>query len=290
MSALRLLVVEGNVKAARERAVASGGSVASTHYAALLQSLAPPGARVDVCFPADPGANLPDAAGLSGYDGIAITGSALNIYDGGPAITAQITLAQEIFKSGTPCFGSCWGLQLASVAAGGTVAKNPRGREIGFARRITLTEAGRAHPMYAGKDAVFDAIAVHLDEVTVPPPGLTLLAANDWSPVQAASWTSAEGTVFWGVQYHPEYSFAEIAAVFRRYDTALIQQGIFRDLGAKAAFEDELMALDRDPHDSALTWKYGLGPSVTDAALRTLELSNFIRRLVLPVKSARGRA
>ena len=42
-----------------------------------------PGAVVDICFPGgDPGANLPNGQALEGYDGIAITGSALHVYDG----------------------------------------------------------------------------------------------------------------------------------------------------------------------------------------------------------------
>ncbi len=45
-------------------------------------------AIVDICYPADPGANLPDGAASEGYDGIAITGSGLHIYDGGPAISS----------------------------------------------------------------------------------------------------------------------------------------------------------------------------------------------------------
>ena len=43
-------------------------------------------------------------------------------------------------------FGSCWGLQVITAAAGGSVRKNPKGREIGFGRGIRLTEAGRKHP------------------------------------------------------------------------------------------------------------------------------------------------
>ena len=56
---------------------------------------------VDICYPADPGANLP-AGGLEGYDGVAITGSALNVHDGGPSIAPQIELAREVLKARTP--------------------------------------------------------------------------------------------------------------------------------------------------------------------------------------------
>ena len=161
MTSPRLLVVEGNTAELRARQVTAGGAIMSDGYADLLRQLLPE-AVVDICYPADPGANLP-IGGLEGYDGVAITGSALNVYDGGPEIARQIELAREVLKARTPLFGSCWGLQVVTVAAGGVVRANPKGREIGIARRIALTPAGRDHPMYQGKDAVFDAVTVHLD-------------------------------------------------------------------------------------------------------------------------------
>jgi Glutamine amidotransferase class-I len=98
-------------------------------YAHVLRDLLP-GAVVDICYPADAGANLPDRAGLESYDGVAITGSALNVYDGGPAVDSQVALARAVIAARTPVFGSCWGLQVLTVAAGGSVRKNPRGREM----------------------------------------------------------------------------------------------------------------------------------------------------------------
>jgi GMP synthase (glutamine-hydrolysing) len=288
MSAPRLLVIEGNTEAGRARAAPSGGRVASEAYADLLRGLAPPGTVVDICYPADPGANLPGQGGLESYDGIAITGSALNIYDGGPAIEPQIDLVRAGLKSGTPMFGSCWGLQVAAVAAGGTVHAHPKGREIGFARAIRRTAAGRGHKLFDGKPDVFGAICVHLDEVAVLPPGASVLAANDWSAVQAMEIVDG-GARFWGVQYHPEYDFAEIAAVFRRYGQALYDQGILAGPEDKAAFVDDLMALQANPDDARLGWRYGLDGGITNDSLRHAELANWLTHLVMPVRSERGR-
>ena len=36
-------------------------------------------------------------------------------------------------------------------------------------------------------------------------------------------------STFWGVQYHPEYSIAEIAAMARRYGEVLIRDGLVKD-------------------------------------------------------------
>ena len=81
--------------------------------------------------------------------------------------------------------------------------KNPRGREIGFGRRIRITEAGVKHPLFKSKPPVFEALTVHLDEVESLPLKGTVLAMNDHSGVQAAE-IQYEGGVAWGVQYHPE--------------------------------------------------------------------------------------
>ncbi len=163
MPAPRLLVMEGNSPSARAQHVAAGGTIASKGYSDLLQELLP-SAVVDICFPGDPGANLPSGEALQGYDGVAITGSALHVYDNYlPEVTRQVELARAVLESGTPVFGSCWGLQVLTVAAGGSVRKNPKGREIGFGRRIKLTEPGRKHTMYAGKPEVFNAPTVHMD-------------------------------------------------------------------------------------------------------------------------------
>ena len=52
-------------------------------------------------------------------------------------------------------------MQMAAVAAGGEVRKNPHGREMGFARKLRLTAEGRVHPMYEGKPDVFDGFISH---------------------------------------------------------------------------------------------------------------------------------
>src|SRR5436190_18108475 len=124
----RLLVCEGNTAVLRARQVEAGGCAMSDGYADVLRGLLPE-AVIDICYPADAGANLP-IGGVEGYDGVAITGSALNVYDGGPEIDRQVELTREVLKSKTPLFGSCWGLQVITVATGGTVRANPKGREI----------------------------------------------------------------------------------------------------------------------------------------------------------------
>src|SRR5690348_2660778 len=111
MPSPRLLVIEGNSPATMAEHVSYGGTVASRNYADLLRDLLP-GVEVDACFPADTAATLPAGAGLEGYDGIAITGSSLHVYKGGPEVMRQVELVRAALSTGTPVFGSCWGLQV----------------------------------------------------------------------------------------------------------------------------------------------------------------------------------
>jgi GMP synthase (glutamine-hydrolysing) len=283
---LHLLVIEGDTRDDRDAYRAGLGMTASEAYAQTLMQLAPD-AICQIGFPADEGAGLPGAAGLEAYDGAFITGSALNLYDGGPAITRQIDLARAVFASRTPLFGSCWGLQVATAAAGGEVLRNPKGREIGVARNIWPTEAGRAHPLLAGRRAAYDAICSHLDIVT-PAPGALVLAANAMSAVQAAE-IGWEGGTFWGVQYHPEYSLREIAAIVARRAGNLTREGFFPDERSALAYVEDLRALDAAPDRRDVAWRLGLGDDVLDPIKRRAELINFLEVRVRPAKSARGR-
>jgi GMP synthase (glutamine-hydrolysing) len=287
MPAPRLLVMEGNSKATRAQHVAAGGTVSSTGYANLLQELLP-AATVDICFPGDPGANLPIAEALEGYDGVAITGSGLHVYDGGIEVTRQIELARAVLDVGTPIFGSCWGLQVLTTAAGGVVRKNPKGREIGFGRSIRLTEPGRKHPMYVGKPEVFNAPTVHLDEVETIAPGTTVLATNAVSDVQSAE-IKFNGSCAWGVQYHPEYPLREISAIVRRIGPRLIDEGFFLNTEDIEVFASDLDALDRNPTDKRLSWRYGISHNVLNKKLRTGEVANWLEYQVLPTRAKRGR-
>jgi GMP synthase (glutamine-hydrolysing) len=281
MSAPRLLVIEGNTAEGRAQQISAGGGVASAGYAKLLRGLLP-GVEIDIAFAADPGAELPRGAALEGYDGAAITGSALHIYESGPQVTQQIDLVRGLLAAGTPFFGSCWGLQVLTVAAGGSVRRNPKGRELGFGRGIRLTEEGRKHPMYIGKPDVFNAPTVHLDEVAV------VLATNAVSDVQSAE-IHVNGAVAWGVQYHPEYPLREIAAIVRRIGSRLIEEGFFLDDNDIAGFAAELDALDQNPADKRLAWRHGISKNVLDTRMRVSEVSNWIEYHVLPKRAKRGR-
>jgi GMP synthase (glutamine-hydrolysing) len=274
----RVLIIDGNVAEIRARQVAALGYDSGSGYARVLHRI-DSSLRIDIVATAD-GAALPAGVGLDSYDGVTMTGSALNIYNGGAPVTRQVELAKAVFAAGVPFFGSCWGLQVAVTAAGGEVRANPRGREFGFARRILLSDAGREHRLFAGKPVAFEAPTIHRDEIASLPAGAAMLAANDFG-VQAASFTHGHGT-FWGVQYHPEYDYLDIAAAAERYGETLVTEGMFRDVPALTAFAADLRALQANPSDTTLLWKHGLGPAMRTEKLRLLEIRNWLEAKVLP--------
>lgn len=98
-----------------------------------------------------------------------------------------MAFAKQVFEYGLPQYGSCWAAQIAVAAAGGHCGKNPRGREMGIARKIALSPEGRAHPMFEGKPSVFDAFTSHNDEITHIAPGGLRLAGSDFTSVQAVA-------------------------------------------------------------------------------------------------------
>ena len=63
MPSPRLLVIEGNSPQTMADHIAAGGLPASKGYSDLLRELLP-GAAVDICYPGDPAASLPDGESL----------------------------------------------------------------------------------------------------------------------------------------------------------------------------------------------------------------------------------
>jgi len=284
---LRFLVADSETEEERENRRAHVGRSSGETYLDTLRAIAPD-AACDLVRPAEEEAEVIGREALSAYDAVFLSGSPLHVYEDSPEVRRQLAFMREVFASGTPSFGSCAGLQVAAAAAGGTVRENRSGHEAAFARRIVPTEAGRAHPLLAGRPAAWDAPAIHTDEVERLPDGATLLAGNGVSAVQAAE-IRHDGGTFWGVQYHPELPLDEIAGALRRQAKDLIEQGLARDKAAVEDHADRIEALHEDPERRDLSWQLGLDRQVTDAALRQTELRNFVEHLVGPTRSARGR-
>lgn len=222
------------------------------------------------------GEALPPRSALTDFDAVMLPGSPLRIFDPEPAVTRQIEFMRAVFATRLPVWGSCWGLQLATVVLGGSVRANPLGREFGIARRITLTEAGRSHPVLGQRPDAYDALCSHLDEVDSLPPGAQVLAANAHSSIQAMAAPTPGGGGFLGTQYHPEHDLTFPAAVLRARAEQVVEAGLVRDAGAALALAEDFLALHAGGRPD-LAWRYGVDEQVLDPHCRTADIGRWLR-------------
>jgi GMP synthase (glutamine-hydrolysing) len=223
------------------------------------------------------GQDLPGGVSLGDFDGLMFSGSPLHIYDRTLEVTRQIDFARTAFTAGVPIWGSCWGVQLATVALGGTVRRNPRGRELGVARAITTTAAGRSHPLLATRPAVFDALCSHIDELEQLPPGAEVLAQNELCPIQALAVELPSGAIFFGTQYHPEFTLAVAGGLIELRAADLVAEGFGRNCTELVAMARDFRALHTGPERRDLAWRYGIGREILDPVRRTAEIGNWLR-------------
>jgi GMP synthase (glutamine-hydrolysing) len=228
------------------------------------------------------GEALPLGTALSDFDGVMIPGSPLHVYDPTTAVTRQIDFTRAAFAAGVPVWGSCWGLQVATVALGGSVRRNPRGRELPIARAISVSEVGRAHPLLASRPPVFDALCSHLDEIAMLPPRSQVLAANEVSAIQAIAVETPCGGSFFGTQYHPEHTLAVSAALIEMRASELVAEGFGTEPSEIVTVAADLRALAADPNRRDLVWRYGVASEIMDPARRTTEIGNWLRAVVAP--------
>lgn len=274
------IIVDGYPRESRDQFRDVGMRLAGELYRDLLLSYLP-NASHEVWYSSDPGVEELSDEQIADASGVLWPGCNLTVYHDDPRVQRHLGLARRSFEAGTPQFGSCWAIQVAAVVAGGKVAAHPRGREMGVASKIRLTEAGSTHPMFEGKPEVYSHFVSHDDEVTALPEGATLLAGNDWSRVQAIEVRFKKG-LFWAVQYHPEYDLHEVARLILAREPKLIKQGIFRDHEDLVAYVDRIEALFDDPTRKDLRWQLKIDDDVLDRGLRECEFANWIKHVIRP--------
>lgn len=274
----RLLVVDAYDAPGRKALTEAGCTRAGELYRdALLTCL--PDASVEI-FAYGESTEIP--GGVESFDGIVWTGSSLTIYrlDDGP-VRKQIDLAREGYDKGVPQFGSCYAAQMAVMAAGGECARNPKGREFGITEDITLTDAGTTHPLFKGREGPIRNFTSHGDIVTGLPDGATCLAYNDFTPVQAVAVKHGKGE-FWAVQYHPEYTFHEVARIGELWRRSLVKLGRFTGEEDADGYIAALDGLQEDASREDLAARAGASRDVIDLGLRLTEVRNWLDAAVLP--------
>ena len=222
---MRLLVVEGNKRDTWVRRELSGGIAYHKRFRTMLEYLQP-GCQVEFAFPADDFASLPSIHELQSYHGVLWTGSSLHVNHPVSAVQQQLMFAERVFESRVPFYGSCWGLQVAVVVAGGKVGPCEKGREIGISEPIVLTDSGCEHPYFSGRKHQFKALCLHLDEIVELPSNSNVLAKNSHSEIQALT-IRYKGSEFFGVQYHPEFKVSDLVFITKQMMPSLVEEGRF---------------------------------------------------------------
>jgi len=234
-----------------------------------------PGVETEIRFIADLDQPLPSDRELSGCRGCIWTGSDLTIYQVDPRVDRQIELARNLFRLGVSSIGSCWGIQMAAVAAGGIVAKNPKGREWGVAKSIIISDAGKKSRILHGKPEKFDAFIMHLDEVVKLPENTEILAGNEHTAVQAIEVFSEKGS-FFGTQYHPEYNLLEMGRLIAARAKPLVNEGFFTSAEDAVGYAETMKTLYRDPDNAELRKQLDIGDDIIIRTIREQELRNWM--------------
>ena len=122
---------------------------------------------------------------------IILSGGPSSVYeDGAPSVD------DALFEAGVPVMGICYGFQLMAQVLGGTVAKTGL-REFGR----TTAQVAEPGTFLADSPAEQSVWMSHGDAVHKAPPGFTVLAMTDGSPVAAFEDATRR---MCGTQWHPE--------------------------------------------------------------------------------------
>jgi GMP synthase (glutamine-hydrolysing) len=110
---LRILIADGTPAAMQAERETFGIPSNASLFEAALRSQQPDIGCSSINV-AD-GRDLPTGVSLEDFDGLMFSGSPLHIYDRTPEVTRQIDFARAAFTAGVPTWGSCWGLQVATI-------------------------------------------------------------------------------------------------------------------------------------------------------------------------------
>ncbi|MFC2023565.1 glutamine-hydrolyzing GMP synthase [Chloroflexota bacterium] len=107
------------------------------------------------------------------------------------------SLPAYVLDSGLPVLGICYGMQLLAQHLGGRVAPAQQ-REYGAS---LLKVADLACPLFSELPFVLPVWMSHGDRIDLLPPGFTVVAQTDNSPIAAMA---QPGKRLYGLQFHPE--------------------------------------------------------------------------------------
>ena len=156
---------------------------------------------------------------------IVLSGGPASVYsDGAPSVD------KELFLSGVPVLGICYGFQAMAHALGGTVART-EAREYGS----TAVEVTSGGTLLEGTPAAQTVWMSHGDAVTAAPDGFEVLASSAGAPVAAFEDTARR---LFGVQWHPEVLHTE-------YGQASLENFLYRGAGIEPSWTPSSVISDQ---------------------------------------------
>jgi len=144
---------------------------------------------------------------------IILSGGPESVYDvKGPEAPA------EVFSSGVPVLGICYGMQTMAAQLGGQV-ESAAHREFGAAQVRPTSDSPLLDGLEDNRDAqgrrVLDVWMSHGDHVVALPPGFEVIGSSDNAPFAAIA---DESRRFYGLQFHPEVTHSlQGAEILRRF-------------------------------------------------------------------------
>jgi len=161
---------------------------------------------------------------LDGQDALFIGGSSdATVLDpvSYPFVPSMMALLRFCLAQNFPVFASCFGFQVAVVALGGTVIRDPENLEMGTFP-ITLTPAAHADPLFWDTPPQFWAVSGHQERCSVLPDGCIALAATPRCPYHAFT---VPGKPFYAFQFHPEVDRPDLKSRLERYGARYLSDG-----------------------------------------------------------------
>jgi GMP synthase (glutamine-hydrolysing) len=151
---------------------------------------------------------------------VILSGGPSSVYaEGAPNVGA------ELFGSGIPTFGMCYGFQAMARALGGVV-DHTNTREYG---RTALSVADTASTLFDGSPAEQTVWMSHGDSVVAAPEGFKVTASTAGTPVAAFE---DDARKLYGVQHHPEVLHSE-------YGQRVLENFLYHAAGIKPEWTTE---------------------------------------------------
>lgn len=160
-------------------------------------------------------------------EGWLITGSRHGVYEDHPWIPPLQDFIRAAFAAHVPVVGVCFGHQIVAQAMGGKVERYAGGWAVG------ATDYD-----FGGEKRTLNAW--HRDQVTVTPPGATVIATNDFCSNAALLYDDRALTV----QAHPEFAPAFVEGLMQTRGKGVVPDDLMAQATARLAdpIQDKTMA------------------------------------------------